>query len=474
MNFGNTVCGRPAQYNLNMLPHETSNSVGSDPNYGYISNNCYTNTSTESGQDTVSWSGQCTSVPNGSTTTFINVPEGYGTAACNNTLMSCAQQGYNFYQECGFPIPTGCAQNNCENQGVKYTGEGQTTIYTLSPFCLSNWDSSTLLQTDNVMKCCANMQASSDVCNPESCAENSDVCQPVMIQQCTPSAWTSNYQTECDTYLTLQSLINPTNAQNLILSAVTNFYSNNNPTADDPFVSKAVSLCSMYPGLCSDILGGTSNSPGVCNNYTINDLNPSNWTGRQNDPYGLNLLQTCGCFLQSNNYLPLSNISIPCNTVCRFPGTIPLANANGTAATCENTTCVIDNVTVDIINSNAGAVNLTQTCNQCNSSNPCTCYFSNININDNNTISPILLSQIETNCDLCYTFDPANPLSITQVPCTSTPPNPPTPPSPPSLSWLQKIFEFIYNNKDWFIGGFVVLILLIIILYIIIHYTRKK
>lgn len=88
---------------------------------------------------------------------------------------------------------------------------------------------------------------------------------------------------------------------------------------------------------------------------------------------------------------------------------------------CQQPVCMIDNVTINQVNSNSGSINFDQTCGGG------TCYISNVSINEagSNTTGAITLSQ---DCGTCYTFDGNNLDTATQVYCNTLEPISDSPP----------------------------------------------
>lgn len=96
------------------------------------------------------------------------------------------------------------------------------------------------------------------------------------------------------------------------------------------------------------------------------------------------LRQWCGCFMNTDIYQTLyPNISSECTPFCNSSDVIQLGQQ------CQGSACIIDDVTVSIINSQVGYVSINQFCNACatstssdtqNVSEKCNCTISNVNI----------------------------------------------------------------------------------------------
>lgn len=401
-----TVCGRPKKNDYSMFSLEGTDSPG-DPNYGYSTKSCAYSAPS------------CKKLPNGSSSSKTDMT--CGDIWSGSIPASCLEVG-----------PTCFAKSN---------NTGKPTTY----FCQSNWDS--VNKPLNEMLCCSGMESSSSICDPSWCPLNQEFCQGKMMEYCTPDNWTSSdsfQRDSCDQYIAAQRKIGgkcpvtPTNpppgssnwdcAQYLIYNAVDNFYNSNKPSDDDPFVRKSIELCSIYPGLCDPILKR------ACSSYSADDLAPSSWIGRKYDPSGTNLINTCGCFLDqsasSGNYVidPSINMGVSCNALCSFPGNIPATDSNGNEEQCKANVCALDNISVNVVNSTTGSVNMNQYCGKCDGKTPCICYFNDITFND---VGGELSKQISNNCNVCFQYNPDNPSKPVKVDCSNPLPPTPLPPIPP-------------------------------------------
>src|SRR5579871_604778 len=110
-------------------------------------------------------------------------------------------------------------------------------------------------------------------------------------------------------------------------------------------------ICCKYPGLCSNGLKS------ACSNYTAQrlTLNPeaSLW---------------CGCNLPDGEYSTYVNqcqINKQCTPMCARPGVIQNATGNGSPITCQQNICLIDNISISLVNTSAGGVSFSQMCGGC-------------------------------------------------------------------------------------------------------------
>ena len=168
-------------------------------------------------------------------------------------------------------------------------------------------------------------------------------------------------------------------------------------TKSIPFENKMLNICRAFPYLCSDIL------PRICTNVTLDQL--------QSNP---KLQNWCGCWMQKQHYQKYADIygisEISCTPPCNNGMAIPQINGEIPAA-CTQSSCIFDDITINVIKSQGGSISLSSICNSCNVGNAsgnCTCIISDVNINAVN-------SQLGSGIDLrqdcragtkCYKFDP--------------------------------------------------------------------
>ena len=395
-----TACGRPARDTYSIFA--TSDGQYGDKNYGYITP-CQ-----------ITSSGTCSS----------------GYSAVPNTWCGPLPPGGNqvFSPACSV-MANACVPPNPIDPAINYV-------------CQSNWNSPTY--SANMVNCCAGLSSSSDVCAPETCAASdpssntgtgASGCHAAMMQFCTPANWINNAvgwqgltvqgEVACDTYVkTANSTVKVDGTNNssqaIIRNAIQQYYapgSGNNPkTPTDAFAQKAVVLARQYPGLVDDILTG------VCSQYKRGDLTVQPTT--QYDPNGTNLIQTCGCFLPATEYYIDPETNVACDTLCAYPGAIPKGNGQGGALQCGGTTCVINNVAVDLLNSNGGSIDFSQVCGNCSpGSGPCRCLFgdNSVSVIGNSSIAGV---QVADKCGECFNMvqNPDGTFTLNKVDCGSIQP----------------------------------------------------
>lgn len=188
----------------------------------------------------------------------------------------------------------------------------------------------------------------------------------------------------------------------------TNKFQNNSPTTNNRFVISNPGLpgynvfqetihanCIDLPGAC-DIslrnnncdkcgLNGANHSINFCQPYTRDQisLNPG-------------ILEFCGCFGPSD---PDFVTQPQCDPLCTPITTVKLPDGAGSFLECNNSVCVIDNISIQATQSAVGqGATFTQVCANCiggNQNVPCTCIISGVDIQS--TANSIGLNSAEFN-----------------------------------------------------------------------------
>lgn len=159
-----------------------------------------------------------------------------------------------------------------------------------------------------------------------------------------------------------------------------------------------LNICKTTPGLCQKSLFS------YCSKITIQDIERD-----------IKFLPWCGCYMspeQYSKYTELYGINRECTPTCNMEGVIPLAfQNNGEPKRCSQTTCVIDNINIDIINSVGGDINFKQLCSSCGDGNVCNCTITNGNFTSIDAkIGNISISQECSGTSKCFKDDK-------QIPC---------------------------------------------------------
>jgi hypothetical protein len=226
---------------------------------------------------------------------------------------------------------------------------------------------------------------------------------------------------------------------------------------------KLVELCNTYPGACQPSLNES------CQIYKAESLTP-----------GSTLQKLCGCHLPDSEYSKyadlLQNQVHQCAPVCQLPGTVFWATqdskGNWTIENCTQDYCIIDDVTIDLINSSAGNINLSQACSNC-SGGQCVCVLNDVDIKAvDSSIGDVEMNQV---CKSgCYDSN-LNKQTCDQNIKTLTNDN-----SNSSITSLfdktESKFKKFYSTSlgKVVVWGAVVFIVLFIIFLVIYFSTRKK
>jgi hypothetical protein len=159
--------------------------------------------------------------------------------------------------------------------------------------------------------------------------------------------------------------------------------------------------------------------PGVC---SIAQTNLCNGCSRSTISNNSDLVQLCGCFspnLDPNIYT--RNIPKQCDPLCSNSVAAKDADpATGAVATCTDTICVIDNISITATKSTVGNININQVCQGCSEVNGCTCIIdtsvanlaSSLGLDDPNLFQNYCPSANST----CIVIDDTKQTS-TVVPC---------------------------------------------------------
>ena len=223
-------------------------------------------------------------------------------------------------------------------------------------------------------------------------------------------------------------------------------------------------VCQTTPGLCTNALSA------YCVNVTSETLvrNP-------------NLLPWCGCYMSPENYDKYTNlygISRECTPTCNMAGAIPLASNDGNSyKTCTQNRCIIDDISINIINSTvgneSGGINFSQMCNSCSvggNSGTCNCTITGGNFDIiNSKTGNLSVSQQCSSDSICYKeqTDAQGVTSTIRTPCVgSTDIN-------PYLSLEEETTKnynsAIFTRNMICLALFILLIIIIIVLWVIFY-----
>lgn len=177
-----------------------------------------------------------------------------------------------------------------------------------------------------------------------------------------------------------------------------------------PFQDFLYQICCSAPVICQT---GLSNTCGI---YTAERLS-----------YNPDVANWCGCYLPDGQYADYVNkyqINKECTPMCNRKNSIPIVSGDNTPKPCTQTDCFINNVSIDLINSTVGDVNISQMCGNCQSKVPggvssCSCVISDTSIDGANAqIQGININEAcsSTKCRVTNP-DPNGSPAYIEIPC---------------------------------------------------------
>lgn len=170
-------------------------------------------------------------------------------------------------------------------------------------------------------------------------------------------------------------------------------------------------VCKKTPGICQKALFN------YCANVTPETIVRNS-----------QLLPWCGCYMnpeEYQKYTDLYQISRECAPPCNMQGVINLPSDNGAGLKiCKKSTCIIDDITINIANSQVGdgsGITFSQLCNSCSSIDAsCNCLVSNGNFDFiNSKIGDVTISQQCGGSSVCYkeVKDDLGNIKTVKIPC---------------------------------------------------------
>jgi hypothetical protein len=211
-----------------------------------------------------------------------------------------------------------------------------------------------------------------------------------------------------------------TYSQNVVNGMIQRYLNTGGNLASTESSQNNTQLNSMIYEICST-------NPGLCQESLFSYCGTVNTDLLQKTPQ---LSTWCGCYMPSeqySNYTETYGIQRQCTPTCNMSGVIQLSSNNGVGVKkCDQSTCVIDDISINIANSLVGVegeVNFTQLCNSCSTGgSTCNCTIANTNITIiNSTIGNFSVEQ-QCSSSVCYSTGD-NDTTI-QVPCDGSPYNP--------------------------------------------------
>lgn len=237
-------------------------------------------------------------------------------------------------------------------------------------------------------------------------------CQNIFIDTCVNAsggdfnrAWFLGTQPFCTT-MASQNIYNSTGeftAENIpfiqaqMMTVFQRAFPNGFTEPGSSFQNNISGFCKNNPEACAPALTK------LCENYTVLELSTQP-----------NISKLCGCYLPPIQYARSQNLfGLPrqCQPICNTGDAVRYINPQTyQQEICTNSTCIIDNITINLLNSTAGNINLTQFCSSCGISTPCSCRISDVNISVvDAALKNITLDQKCGSSVDCYAADPNNP-----------------------------------------------------------------
>lgn len=178
--------------------------------------------------------------------------------------------------------------------------------------------------------------------------------------------------------------------QNRMQNVIYRYFSTN-PFNPSPYTSSVVednilNTCFTVPGICAN------SESQMCKTCTDDKISTST-----------NLINFCGCYTVNSQNL---NLSPECSYTCTLDDASKLRNiVTGNVLECNQTVCVINDVTINATNTSLQNINFNQICNQC-IAGQCSCF---IDVSIPNIISQLGISGPTFNqkcpSSQCYTVD---------------------------------------------------------------------
>jgi hypothetical protein len=219
-------------------------------------------------------------------------------------------------------------------------------------------------------------------------------------------------------------------------------------------------ICCPYPSLCQ------SGLKSACSRYTLQRISNN-----------AEITRWCGCHLVAGEYAPYAdrfNIPPQCSSSCNRSATIPLTDGLTNPILCKQDVCIIDDITVNLINTQVGGnISIDQFCGNCGSGGNCSCIISDSTLDILSSSIGGNVTAVNQNCT-STTCTRANPSGIGpafyEVPCSTT--------DNPLSIYQQSILaaeQAEYRKKIWFtVAILIFLIAIAAILFFFLRRTKKS
>lgn len=275
------------------------------------------------------------------------------------------------------------------------------------------------------------MNGSNYSCDPAtqdySNSQGENICPSAVAQRCsaqdsdTRDQWNPNTGL-CFNYINSTRNLNTIQTPALVLKTTVDALNSKFPGSSvlassdadiQTYTSNLLQACSSVPGACDSGLNT------MCGNYTRQDIIDAynRYTSNPSDIQAKNIYSACGCHLPADQYSNWAgDIDQTCDPLCQLAGSIPKGSTLGQKDQCTQSVCIMDQISVDVINSNIGdGVSFNMVCPGC-SGGTCSCIFSQdtVNVLNSNVGKGINFS---ADCNTCAIQPDSNSPARTPIQC---------------------------------------------------------
>jgi hypothetical protein len=378
-----------------------------------------------------------------------------------------------YYDDCNFGSSGGCTADcsSCFSSLICSAIVGAQLICTRQAY-----------NATPAVCCISNSATTNDgqlTCDPQYRSWNNAQCAQPLSALCSSIANMSTSWAPggvCDSFMTNSQ--NQSNKEQVLSTALQVVASTYTPQTQDPvglpLWSQMIKYCAQYPDACDSIL---TNS---CQYYTRDQV--SNAAAQQAGcPTGqpcwqTNFVGACGCHLPASQYTEYQGLIDQkyyntCDPLCVLPGTVP-KTADGQPITCQQTNCILDDITVNVINSEVGDITFSNVCSGCQGGD-CLCYFTDINVFAQG--SQVGNINFSNNCGGCFIYNPLDPANPQPIDCSSGQPITNNGNITPSIAqWFANLLTWISTHKTTFFIIALIIVAIVILTIFVIGFQSER
>lgn len=276
-----------------------------------------------------------------------------------------------FKEICPGGTSAGCTGNGAKCIRIAFTGDPVQC-------CLNDYKCVSKITTNT--RTCYSDDDKKQTCQPQYRSLGESSCRPLMLDYCLGTdlndsdnpyewfeRWTSN---ECPKFVDKlvygcekkTGIVSSDGLQfaRLVMTAAFEKYASQGfsimDSISDPnytqFESLLYSVCDDAPMACNEYLQS------LCNGETVDSVmtNPAH-------------LKWCGCYLPTAEYdrYNIYQLNKECTPPCNQKIAIPLVTPDGSnIIKCEQNVCIIDDTTINLVNTESGDIDIDQVCGSCN------------------------------------------------------------------------------------------------------------